>query len=728
MTKRMLIDGAHPEEIRIVVANDSLIEELDHETSTKNQNKGNIYLAKVMRVEPSLRAAFVDYGNNRHGFLPFSEIHPNYFQIPVSDKEKLLNEDKSLEQTETNHLNNEEVFSGDSEQKIKQASIRRSKLYSKYKIQEVIKKRQILLIQVTKEERGNKGAALTTFISLAGRYCVLMPNSTNAGGISRKISFNSRKKMKDVLEYLSVPKDMSVILRTAGSERTKIEIKRDLTYLTRLWNQIRNQTLKSIAPILIHEENHIIKRAIRDHYTADINEVYVEGEEAYKLGKSFMKILMPSKSSVIKKYKNSPPLFSKYGIEKELELIHKSEVRLKSGGSLVINPTEALVAIDINSGKSTSERDIEATALKTNLEASAEIARQLKLRDLAGLIVIDYIDMNIRKNNHTVENSLKQAVRTDRAKIQIGRISMFGLMEMSRQRMRPSLLEINYKTCNYCNGIGLLRSTESQTLLIFRSIEQIEINDSSSVLILELNNSISEYIFNKKRQTLLQIEKNKNISIEVTSKYNMNEDEFTLILDEKIVFSSIKPNFNLEKYKNDLDATKTNKSKNEHTNLLKKKKQYFNKNSKRWKKKSEPSLSNKNNSLKEINTNTTSSQKTKDEDKKELVTVEEKKASNKSYLISNNEEKQDNMKSKARKNTIKTNKKNTKIVDVRKKDIEKKLNVTEKKSRKKSTEVKTNGINKNKDVKKRKLPKNLSKNIKTEKKKIKREGWWQKDS
>ena len=462
MTKSMLIDAAHLEETRILILEDKKIEDLDFESSTKEQLRGNIYLAKVSRVEPSLRAAFVDYGNDRHGFLPFNEIHPDYFQIPIADKQELLADtiDKvKSEEISKGKKNNksadEEEITFNEATTLKQASIRRSKLYSKYKIQEVIKKRQILLIQVTKEERGNKGAAITTFLSLAGRYCVLMPNSANSGGISKKIMFKNRKKMREILNKLNIPKEMSVILRTAGGDKSKLEIKRDYDYLFKLWQEIKNKTLKSIAPLLIHEENHIIKRAIRDNFSNDLKEIIIEGDDAYKLGKSFMKTLMPSKSSLVKKYKDNLPIFNHYGIEKDIDLIFNSEVNLVSGGSIVINPTEALVAIDVNSGKSTLERDIETTAYKTNIEAAKEIARQLRLRDLGGLIVIDFIDMNIRKNNYQVENVFKNAIKKDRARIQVGKISPFGLLEMSRQRLRPSLLEINYQACNHCNGSGL---------------------------------------------------------------------------------------------------------------------------------------------------------------------------------------------------------------------------------------------------------------------------------
>ena len=506
MKKSMLIDAAHLEETRILVLENDTIEDLDFESSTKEQLRGNIYLAKVSRVEPSLRAAFVDYGKNRHGFLPFNEIHPDYFQIPISDKQSLIAEsvmsnenldESKKKKSNKNELEEDEV-SFNENTNLRQASIRRSKLYSKYKIQEVIKKRQILLIQITKEERGNKGAAITTFISLAGRYCVLMPNSSNSGGISKKIVFKTRKKMKEVLNTLNIPKEMSVILRTAGSEKSKTEIKRDYEYLFKLWQEIKNRTLKSIAPILIHEENHIIKRAIRDNFSNDLKEIIIEGEEAYKLGKSFMKTLMPSKATLVKKYKNSMPIFNNYGLEKNLDLIFKPEVKLSSGGSIVINPTEALVAIDVNSGRSTLERDIEPTAVKTNIEAAKEIAKQLRLRDLGGLIVIDFIDMNIRKNNYLVENTLKYAVKKDRAKIQIGRISSFGLLEMSRQRLRPSLLEINFQNCSYCDGTGLTRSIESQSLQIIRQVELLLKKQENKIIKLEINTSMAEYLLNNK--------------------------------------------------------------------------------------------------------------------------------------------------------------------------------------------------------------------------------------
>ncbi len=542
MKKSILIDAAHLEETRIVFLQENVIEDIDFESTTKNQHRGNIYLAKVSRVEPSLRAAFVDYGKDRHGFLPFSEIHPDYFQIPVADKEKLLANaigNPKLRDKKTDNSEDEELSFSEANN-LRQASIRRSKLYSKYKIQEVIKKRQILLIQVSKEERGSKGAALTTFLSLAGRYCVLMPNSANSGGISKKIPYKVRKKMKDIIVSLKVPDDMSVILRTAGSEKTKTEIKRDYEYLFKLWGSIKNKTLESIAPVLVHQENHIIKRAIRDNFSNELDEIVIEGDEAYKLGKSFMKTIMPSKVSLVKKYKNSMPLFDHYGVEKDIELIFKSEVNLYSGGSIVITPTEALVSIDVNSGRSTTERDIEPTAVKTNIEAAKEIARQLRLRDLGGLVVIDFIDMNLRKNNHLVESALKNAIKKDRAKIQIGRISSFGLLEMSRQRMRPSLLEINFKTCNVCNGLGLVRSIESQSLQIIRHIELLLKSPGQKIIQAEINPKMSEYILNFKNHFFLNTNNNEGSKLSILVNKDFHENKFNITYEKIVTTSDLK--------------------------------------------------------------------------------------------------------------------------------------------------------------------------------------------
>ena len=564
MTKSMLIDAAHLEETRILILEDKKIEDLDFESSTKEQLRGNIYLAKVSRVEPSLRAAFVDYGNDRHGFLPFNEIHPDYFQIPIADKQELLADtiDKvKLEEISKGKKNNksadEEEITFNEATTLKQASIRRSKLYSKYKIQEVIKKRQILLIQVTKEERGNKGAAITTFLSLAGRYCVLMPNSANSGGISKKIMFKNRKKMREIINKLNIPKEMSVILRTAGGDKSKLEIKRDYDYLFKLWQEIKNKTLKSIAPILIHEENHIIKRAIRDNFSNDLKEIIIEGDDAYKLGKSFMKTLMPSKSSLVKKYKDNLPIFNHYGIEKDIDLIFNSEVNLISGGSIVINPTEALVAIDVNSGKSTLERDIETTAYKTNIEAAKEIARQLRLRDLGGLIVIDFIDMNIRKNNYQVENVFKNAIKKDRARIQVGKISPFGLLEMSRQRLRPSLLEINYQTCNHCGGSGLVRSLESQALQIIRNLNLMLKTLEKKVINLKISSAMSQYLLNYKYEFIKSKKIGDNV-VKITVDNSFELNKFYIIAEN-----------NIEKNEDEASIEKLNKGNNKKLNTKK---------------------------------------------------------------------------------------------------------------------------------------------------------------
>ena len=564
MTKSMLIDAAHLEETRILILEDKKIEDLDFESSTKEQLRGNIYLAKVSRVEPSLRAAFVDYGNDRHGFLPFNEIHPDYFQIPIADKQELLantiDKVKSKEISKgkkNNKSGDEEEITFNEATTLKQASIRRSKLYSKYKIQEVIKKRQILLIQVTKEERGNKGAAITTFLSLAGRYCVLMPNSANSGGISKKIMFKNRKKMREIINKLNIPKEMSVILRTAGGDKSKLEIKRDYDYLFKLWQEIKNKTLKSIAPILIHEENHIIKRAIRDNFSNDLKEIIIEGDDAYKLGKSFMKTLMPSKSSLVKKYKDNLPIFNHYGIEKDIDLIFNSEVNLISGGSIVINPTEALVAIDVNSGKSTLERDIETTAYKTNIEAAKEIARQLRLRDLGGLIVIDFIDMNIRKNNYQVENVFKNAIKKDRARIQVGKISPFGLLEMSRQRLRPSLLEINYQACNHCNGSGLVRSLESQALQIIRNLDLMLKTLEKKVINLKISSAMSQYLLNYKYEFIKSKKIGDNV-VKITVDNSFELNKFYIIAEN-----------NIEKNEDEASIEKLNKGNNKKLNTKK---------------------------------------------------------------------------------------------------------------------------------------------------------------
>jgi ribonuclease E len=612
MTKRMLIDGTHPEEVRVVITNGNRLDEYDVETSTKTQLKGNIYLAKVTRVEPSLQAAFVDYGGNRHGFLAFSEIHPDYYQIPVEDREALkrdvaqfeanasaaqahidqidgdvevddapddldedttevsesdeapssdddggaevsgeeetgedlaaaeegtteesaenVADDSSSEEASTASEENAEdgtengettadtdaveasdaaeapAKEGDGKAK---KSERRDNPMRRYKIQEVIKRRQILLVQVVKEERGNKGAALTSYMSLAGRYCVLMPNtSRSGGGVSRKITSTAdRRRLRDLLKNLNVSEGMGVIMRTAGMERNKSEIKRDFDYLTKLWEDVRELTLQSAAPALVYEEGDLIKRAIRDLYSREIEEIFVEGNDAYTAAKKLMRMMMPSHAKRVQPYRDETiPLFHRYQVEQQLESMHSPVVQLKSGGYLVINPTEALVAIDVNSGRSTRERNIEETAYKTNLEAASEVGRQLRLRDLAGLIVIDFIDMDVSRNQRGVERRLKEAVKTDRARIQLGRISNFGLFELSRQRMRPSIVENSTETCVHCDGTGVVRSTESTAVHVLRSVEEEGIRNRSSEIAVTVPTPIALYILNQKRDSLTQIE------------------------------------------------------------------------------------------------------------------------------------------------------------------------------------------------------------------------------
>ena len=711
MAKRMLIDAAHPEETRVVVTSGHRLEEFDFESSTKKQVKGNIYLAKITRVEPSLQASFVDYGGNRHGFLAFSEVHPDYYRIPVSDRppgedeplpdgqtpedgagddsgvslatalpepvlmphsapteddpaseesaiegsgthadpvpwivdgsepERLdesiaaatpvaeqmsrepadaaeteypddgftwkpehqgigtrgdatsfmadfavmpgsdaageAGEDRGSVETLTDESLPEaialraaeesllavevdvgdlaesrryrsdeaeggaegqsvETLGGDEVEEVEEADAERRRSHSArhYKIQEVIKRRQIMLVQVAKEERGNKGAALTTYLSLAGRYCVLMPNTGRGGGVSRKInSLADRRRLKEILEDLDIPEGMGVIVRTAGAERSKAEIKRDYEYLLRLWNEIRELTLKSTAPALIYEEGNLIKRSIRDLYTRDLDEVLVEGEEGYKTAKAFMRTLMPSHAKRVQPYRDPEiGLFHRFQIESQIDAIHSPIVQLRSGGYLVINQTEALVAIDVNSGRSTRERNIEETALRTNLEAADEIARQLRLRDLAGLIVIDFIDMEEHRNQGAVERRVKEALKSDRARIQVGRISPFGLLEMSRQRLRPSLAEASTQPCPHCGGTGSIRSVESTALYVLRSIEEEGIRRRSAEICIYVPTNVALYILNQKRESLGQIEARYGVRV-------------TLASDDSL----IPPNFRIER-------------------------------------------------------------------------------------------------------------------------------------------------------------------------------------
>ena len=550
MARRMLIDAAHPEETRVVVISGTRLDEFDLESATKKQLKGNIYLAKVTRVEPSLQAAFVDYGGERHGFLAFNDIHPDYYQIPVADREALLaqeaaeaaaeeaaeqdevapptendesgesdesDESDEVAESETAAQEDDEAddtpvanssvedVGGDDMEEVER--LRKRALQRRYKIQEVIKRRQILLVQVVKEERGNKGAALTTYLSLAGRYCVLMPNSTRGGGVSRKITNAAdRKRLKSMIGGLGLTDGMRLIVRTAGLARSKAEIKRDYEYLLRHWTSVRETTLESTAPALIYAEADLIKRSVRDLYTKDIDEVLVEGEAGYRIAKDFMRMLVPSHAKRVQPYVDSIPLFHRYQVEQQFVSMYSPTVQLKSGGYVVINPTEALVAIDVNSGRATKERNIEETAHKTNLEAADEVARQLRLRDLAGLIVIDFIDMDENRNNRSVERRLKEALKSDRARIQVGRISPFGLMEMSRQRLRPSLLEASSEACPNCGGSGVIRSIESSALRVMRAIEEEGIRGTSAEITIHVATAIALYLFNQKRDTLVALE------------------------------------------------------------------------------------------------------------------------------------------------------------------------------------------------------------------------------
>ncbi|HWL47281.1 MAG TPA: ribonuclease E/G [Sphingomonadaceae bacterium] len=562
MTTRMLIDARHREETRVAVVKGNRIEEFDFESAERKQLKGNIYLAKVTRVEPSLQAAFVDYGGNRHGFLAFSEIHPDYYQIPKEDREALLREEaehaaaeEALRARDDEHNGDDDAegddpdgppdaaietlsaddddgerddndepraapaqAGGGDDSTVEALRARRMNLRRRYKIQDVIRRRQVLLVQVVKEERGNKGAALTTYLSLAGRYCVLMPNTSHGGGISRKISNAAdRKRLKTIMAELDLPKTMGCIVRTAGLQRTKTEIKRDFDYLARLWDEIRETTLSSAAPALIYGDSDLIKRAIRDIYNRDIDEVIVEGEDGYRAARAFMKLLMPSHAKKVTAYADSVPLFQRFGAEDQLAAMYQPIVQLKSGGYLVINPTEALVSIDINSGRSTREHNIEQTALSTNLEAAHEIARQLRLRDMAGLIVVDFIDMESNANNRKVEKAMKEALKNDRARIQVGRISGFGLFEMSRQRLRTGVLEASTRPCPHCEGTGLIRTASSAGLSALRILEEEAARGRGSRLVLRASQEAALYVLNRKRAELAEIEDRYGVLIEVLS-------------------------------------------------------------------------------------------------------------------------------------------------------------------------------------------------------------------
>ena len=591
MANKMLIDASHPEETRVVVVRGNRVEEFDFESASRRPLRGNIYLAKVTRVEPSLQAAFVEYGGNRHGFLAFSEIHPDYYQIPVADRQALLQEQAEAEEDaerdaerggksggrrrrrgrkerrsgSDENVKSEALDAEDGEGAARSEETRggfdenageaggdddhdqdadsdengaderpqpehigggdalddvpeRPRFVPRrsYKIQEVIKRRQILLVQVVKEERGNKGAALTTYLSLAGRYSVLMPNTGRGGGISRKItSAEDRKRLREIATELEVPDGMGIILRTAGASRTKAEIKRDYEYLMRLWESVRELTLESTAPALVYEEGSLIKRSIRDLYNKDIDEVICAGDNGYREAKDFMKMLMPSHAKAVKSYKEPLPLFARYGVDSQLDAMFGNQVTLKSGGYLVMNQTEALVSIDVNSGRSTREHNIEDTALKTNLEAAEEVARQLRLRDLAGLIVIDFIDMEEKRNNRSVEKKLKDCLKNDRARIQVGHISPFGLMEMSRQRIRTGVLESSTVKCAHCDGSGFVRSTPSVALQILRGIEEALIKSASHNLIVKTRSEVALYVLNQKRSHLSELEMRFGVSITI---------------------------------------------------------------------------------------------------------------------------------------------------------------------------------------------------------------------
>jgi ribonuclease E len=636
MAKKMLIDATHAEETRVIVVDGNKVEEFDFESQSKRQLAGNIYLAKVTRVEPSLQAAFVDYGGNRHGFLAFSEIHPDYYQIPIADREALIAEERAYAES----LRDEgeaETEDGDKPRKVSRSRRSRSRSKSsaanresgdivataevdrddvsisgmevvdfdddaeevngaedagegealspmetvaetpvdtpasdddeedegegsvetvekddtiesvaeeddseevrpvrkprpkRYKIQEVIKVRQIMLVQVVKEERGNKGAALTTYLSLAGRYCVLMPNTARGGGISRKITNAAdRKKLKEIAAEIDVPDGAGLIIRTAGSQRTKAEIKRDYEYLQRLWEQIRELTLKSIAPAKIYEEGDLIKRTIRDLYSKEIDEVIVAGEAGYRSAKDFMKMIMPSHAKNVKPYAEQLPLFARYQVEGYLSGMFNPTVQLPSGGYIVIGVTEALVAIDVNSGRATKEGSIEQTALKTNLEAADEVARQLRLRDLAGLIVIDFIDMDERKNNTAVEKRLKDKLKTDRARIQVGRISGFGLLEMSRQRLRPGMLEATTQPCPHCHGTGLLRSDDNVALSILRQLEEEGVRGRSKEVLVRAPVGIANFLMNQKREHIAAIEARYGMAVRIECDVTLVSPDFAI--------------------------------------------------------------------------------------------------------------------------------------------------------------------------------------------------------
>ncbi|HAO36845.1 MAG TPA: ribonuclease E/G, partial [Hyphomonas sp.] len=560
MSKLMLIDASHTEETRVAIVNNGQVDDFDFETTGNEQLRGNIYLAKVTRVEPSLQAAFVEYGGNRHGFLAFSEIHPDYYQLPAEDREALLKEaaeeaaaqieDDDDEDGDAVDIDDEDDVDNDAsdddsdesedstdnesgEAKAAAAPRRkkssRASISKRYKIQEVIRRRQVMLVQVVKEERGNKGAALTTYLSLAGRYSVLMPNTPRGGGISRKIVNGAdRKRLKSIVSELDVPDGMGLIVRTAGAKRTKAEIKRDYEYLSKLWENIVEKTLTSEAPMLINAEGGLVHRAMRDMFDKDIEEVLVHGEEAYREAKDLAKLIMPSQSKKVQQWKEEDPLFVAEAVEQQLDSIYSPTVQLKSGGYLVINQTEALVAIDVNSGKSTRERNIEQTAVRTNLEAAEEACRQMRLRDLAGLIVIDFIDMDENKNNRAVEKKLKDHLKVDRARVQHGRISQFGLMEISRQRRRQGVLQATSDPCEACNGTGRRRSIPSAALQLIRAIEARASMGGLKAISVKAPTDVALYLLNNKREALVEVEQVAGFAVSIHSSEDMLPGDFVI--------------------------------------------------------------------------------------------------------------------------------------------------------------------------------------------------------
>ena len=570
MSKNILIDTTNTNETRIAVSDNGKLDDFEIEINKQNAVKGDVYLAKIIRIEPSLQAAFVDFGSNRNGFLPLTEIHPDYFKIPVADEkkikelsEKIFNQDLNEEeiQESSNHEDNNNLEDEDkkeinlnSENKFKNKKLNPKKEYfnffRKYKIQDVIRPRQVILVQINKEERGLKGAALTTYLSFAGRYCVLMPNSMNNDGISRKIGdIEERKKLKKILSSVEIPKRMSVIIRTAGIGRTKKEITKDIGFLVKQWNKIRELTLKSEAPNMVYEEGNVLKRAIRDMLTEDVEKILVDGKDGFEKVKKITKSIIPTFVKKIKQFKsNENSLFAEHNIESQINELFSLNVKLESGGSIVINTTEALVAIDVNSGKNTSERNIESTALKTNLEASVEIARQLRLRDLGGLVVIDYIDMDDYRNNFKVEKTLKTALIRDRARVQFGRISMFGLMELSRQRLRSSLIEKSFEKCNYCKGSGLILNSSSISDQIIKVIKEKLSNNNNVLINVKCNSGLAENLINVNKDEIIFLENNYN------SKINFHFDN---------QFSFHDPIIDIEKNKNEItkDEDKTIKIK-----------------------------------------------------------------------------------------------------------------------------------------------------------------------